>query len=303
MKIKDIGEINLIKRFAGQIRIDSSVVKGSGDDTAVVKWTRDKYLLLKCDMVIEGVHFKLKDAKPFQIGWKAMCRNISDIAAMGGVPRYALVSWAMDPESSVELADGIFKGMKSAADKFGINIVGGDVSKARNIFIDVSMAGEVEKKNLVTRSGARTGDVIMVTGAIGGSIRGRHLDFIPRVAEARGLVKKFKINSMIDVSDGFLLDLGRILEASGKGARIYKNLIPISPDAADPDSALTDGEDFELLFTMSVQEARRFLRTEYAKMQTPVTIIGEVTDKVHGYKIVGKGGKETPVLLKGYEHF
>ena len=303
MKIKDIGEIGLIKRISKNLRLDSSVIHGVGDDTAVIKWTKDKDLLFTCDMLVEGVHFKLGKATPSQIGWKALCRNVSDIAAMGGVARYALVSASLRPGLPVSFVDGLYKGLRSAASRFKINLVGGDMCHSERIVIDVSLIGEVEKKNLVMRSGAKKGDLIFVTGAVGGSIKGKHLRFIPRIDEARRLVKNFKINAMIDVSDGLVLDLWRILDASGVGARIYQNTIPISKDADSFEKAIYDGEDFELLFTMSVKEAKRFFRTELARMKTPVTLIGEVMGKKDGYTLVTKDGKRKKLSAKGYLHF
>ncbi len=303
MRLKDAGEINLIKGFARTMHLDRSVVKGSGDDAAVIKWTRNKYLLLTCDMVIEDVHFKLPGAAPFDIGWKAIARNISDIAAMGGTPRYALVSVAIDPDTPRRFADELVRGMNAAAGKFGVNIVGGDMSRSKKLMIDISLAGEVEKKNVVYRSGARPGDLIFVTGAIGASGRGKHLHFTPRVEEARGIVKRFKVNSMIDVSDGLEMDLWRILEASKAGATIYQNAVPLSKGASSFDKAISEGEDFELLFTMNIKEARRFFKTYLGKMKTPVTLIGEITAKKNGYKLVDAHGKIEKLGPRGYVHF
>lgn len=302
MRIKDIGELALIKDFARRIHLDKTVVKGIGDDTAVIKWTRDKYLLFTCDMVIEDVHFKRGAAKPFQIGWKAMARNVSDIAAMGGLPRYALVSVGIDPELPVSYARELQRGILSAAKKFRINVVGGDTSRSKKLIIDVSLIGEVEKKNLVLRSGARIGDLVLVTGAIGGSSKGKHLEFIPRLAEARRIVSRFKINSMIDISDGLLLDLSRILDASSVGARLFKNAIPVPRDTDSFEKAVSEGEDFELLFTMSMNEARRFFKTMLAKMKTPVTLIGQITDRDKGLVLVTDEG-EKKIGGKGYLHF
>lgn len=303
MKLKDIGEIRLIEQLAKDFRLDRSVVKGSGDDTAVIRWTKDRYLLFTSDMLIEDVHFKLNRAKPFEIGWKALACNISDIAAMGGVPRYALVSIGIDPRLPVSFLDGLYRGLKTLADRFDINIVGGDTNRSRKIVIDVSLIGAVEKEHLTTRSGAREGNVILVTGALGGSIKRKHLNFIPRLDEARALVKSFKINSMIDISDGLVLDLWRLLDANKVGARIYENAIPVSKDAASVKNALYDGEDFELLFTMSIKEAKRFFKTLLAKMETPVTLIGEVLNKRYGYKLIDRYGKEKKLEAKGYLHF
>lgn len=283
--------------------MDGTVIKGPGDDAAVIRWTKDKYLLYTCDMTIEGVHFDLRRATPFQVGWKALGRNISDIGAMGGVPRHAVVSLAISPGQKLSVADGICKGIKNIADKFGVNIVGGDVSVSKNIVIDISLIGEVEERKLTLRSGAKIGDAIFVTGSLGGSIKGRHLDFVPRVKEARQILKNFKINSMIDISDGLALDLNRILEASKVGSYVYESAIPLSKDAVSVNSALYDGEDYELLFTMSVKEARRFCRTALHKMKTPVSLIGEITAKKNGYVIIRKSGKEDRMKIKGYLHF
>jgi len=303
MRIKDIGEIGLIKRLARQARYDRTVIKGIGDDTAVIRWTKDKYLLYTCDISIEDVHFRLKDATPYQIGHKALGRNISDIAAMGGLARYAVVSVGINPRTPVSFVDGLYKGMAVLAKKFKLNIVGGDTSRSEKLVVDVSLIGEVEKKNLALRSGAKKGDVILVTGAVGGSIKGRHLDFTPRLEEARALVNNFKINSMIDVSDGLVLDLWRILDASRAGARIYKSLVPVSKKADSFEKAVTDGEDFELLFTMSPQEAKRLFKYWFDRMKTPVTLIGEVLDKKAGYRLVTEDGKEKKLRPEGYLHF
>lgn len=303
MKIKDIGEIALIKRLAGRMRPDKSVIRGIGDDAAVIRWTKDKYLLLTCDMLVEDVHFRLGGATPYQIGRKALARNVSDIAAMGGFPRYALVSVGIRPETTLDFADGLYRGMADLARKSGISIVGGDTTRSRKLVIDISLAGEVEKKNLVLRSTARPQDLIFVTGSIGGSSKGRHLDFEPRLAEARQLVKNFKVNSMIDISDGLLLDLHRILEASKTGAVIYERLIPLSRGAGAFKKAVSEGEDFELLFTMGRKEAERFLKTGLKRVKTPVTLIGHIMNKASGYRLVGKDGRVEAVKPEGYLHF
>ena len=182
-------------------------------------------------------------------------------------------------------------------------MVGGDTVRSKTIVVDVSLIGEVEKGRLALRSGAKCGDAIFVTGVLGGSIKGKHLNFTPRVNEAREILKKFKINSMIDISDGLALDLKRILEASGVGSCVYESAIPLSRDAVSINNALYDGEDYELLFTMSVKEARRFIRTTLNKMKTPVTLIGEIVSKKNGCKIIRVNGKEEDMKIKGYLHF
>jgi thiamine-monophosphate kinase len=300
MKVKDIGELALISRIAGKIRTDKSVVKGIGDDTAVIKWTKGKYLLFTCDMTVEDVHFKLSGARPEQIGRKALARNISDIAAMGGIPRYAVVSIGLRPDLPVSVTDRISRSIVDLAKRYKINIVGGDTVKSKKIVVDISLLGEVEKKNLILRSGAKRGDLVFVTGAIGGSRKSRHLDFEPRLNEARKLVTRFKINSMIDISDGLLLDAWRIADASGVGIRLYEKLVPLSKGAGPFEKAVKEGEDFELLFTMSPKEA---IRASKVKFKIPISLIGQITDRREDFKIVDISGKEKQIKPKGFLHF
>ena len=298
MLLRNIGEFGLIDRIKKLIKTDSSVVKGTGDDCAVLKFNRNKYQLFTCDMIVENTDFTLKD-NPYLIGRKAIAISVSDIAACAGLPRYCLVSLGMSKDTSVEFIDKLMKGMLSLAKEYNINLVGGDISRARQLTIDVSMLGIVEKKNLTLRSGAKIGDIIFVTGELGGSILGKHLRFIPRLKEARFLVKNFRVNSMIDISDGLTQDLGHILEESLKGAIIYEDLIPISKQARNLNEALYMGEDFELLFTMSHTESRRLL----AKAKNNFRAIGEITDKTYGLRLVDKRGKEKIIKPKGFRHF
>ena len=298
MLIKNIGEFGLINRIKKLIKTDASVVKGPGDDCAVIKFSKDKYMLFTSDMIVEGVDFTGKD-RPYLVGRKAIAVSVSDIAACAGLPRYCLVSVGMPGSTSVDFIDKLIKGMFHFAKKYGINIVGGDISRARQLTIDVSMLGIVEKKNLALRSGAKIGDIIFVTGKLGGSILGKHLRFTPRLKEARFLVKNFRVNSMIDISDGLTQDLGHILEESSAGAIIYEDLIPISKQARNLNDALYWGEDFELLFTVSAYEAKKL----YRKKLTGFKPIGEIVDKKYGLRLVDKRGRDKIIKPKGFQHF
>lgn len=302
MKLKDIGEFGLIERIAKGIKTDKSVIKGIGDDTAVLAWTKDKNLLVTTDMLIEDVHFRRK-ASPQKIGWKTLCCGISDIAVMGGMPRWTVVSCGLPKNLNVKYIDKIYLGMKKAAKRFGVNIVGGDTDSSKKIILDVTVIGEVKKQNLVLRSRAKVGDFIFVTGSLGGSIYGKHLNFIPRLKESQILVKNFKINSMIDLSDGLSSDLSHILKQSSVGAIIYDYLIPRSKQAKTIENALSDGEDFELLFTMSKKEGFKLLDLRHKLFNIPITRIGTITDKIFGAKIVDIFGKKRPLLSKGFRHF
>jgi thiamine-monophosphate kinase len=299
MLISKIGEFGLIEKFRKAIKTDASVVIGSGDDCAVLKPVKDKYQLFTCDMIVEGVDFTSQD-KPCLIGRKALAVSISDIAACGGIPTHAVVSLGIPKNTSVSYIDKIAKGLFSLAREFKVNVVGGDISAAPKLIIDISLLGVVEKDRLVLRSGAKAGDIIFVTGQLGGSLAGKHLKFMPRIKEARYLVKHLKINAMIDISDGLLADLGHILQASRAGAVIYETMLPISRQAKGLNDALYSGEDFELLFTLAPMEAKKLLKKEFLRFYKP---IGKIVEKRSGLKLIGKDNRERKVRPKGYQHF
>ncbi|MCM8763059.1 MAG: thiamine-phosphate kinase [Candidatus Omnitrophica bacterium] len=296
MRLGIIGEFGLIEKIKHWVRTDGSVIKGIGDDCAVIKYSKDEYLLFTCDALIQDVDFRKSD-NPYLVGRKAIAVNISDIAAKGGLPRYALVSLGLPKKSSFDYVRRLYQGINYWAKRFKINIVGGDLSGAEKVMIEISMIGFVKKKSLVLRSGAAENDIIFVSGALGGSIRGRHFAFTPRIQEAQYLVENFKINSMIDISDGLLQDLGHILSLSKKGAVIYEDLIPKSKDAHNLEEVLGMGEDFELLFTLPFQEARRL--REKRKDFKPV---GYIT-KNPGLILVDKNLSRKEIDIKGFRHF
>lgn len=300
-KLRDIGEFGIIDKLKKKFKGDASVKYSIGEDAAVISYSRTKYLLFASDMLVEDVHFKIENGKDifFKIGHKALACNISDIAAMGGVPKYAVVSLGLRPDMKETEIWEIFSGLKKTARKFDVNIVGGDLSKAEKIVIDVSVIGFVEKKKLTLRSKAETGDIIFVTGRLGGSGKGRHLSFVPRLKEARQLVKNYKINSMIDISDGLIQDLGHILELSKKGAVLYEGLIPIADETAGLEAALYEGEDFELLFTVSVETAGRIIKDKKIRVYE----IGEVVKDRRRLDIISKTGVQTRINPNGFRHF
>ncbi len=298
MLVKNLGEFKLIERFRRKINPDPTVVVGSGDDCAVMKFDEKRYQLFTCDMITEGIDFTLKDS-PYLIGRKAVSISISDIASSCGLPKYCLISLGMPKATSLKFADLLFKGMIDVCREYGINIVGGDLSSSDKIIIDVSMLGLVEKNKLTLRSMARAGDYIFVTGELGGSISGKHLNFTPRLREARFLCGKFKINAMIDISDGLAQDLSHILKQSRVGAVLYEELIPVSKEARGLSDAFNSGEDFELLFTLPQGEAGRLLRKKIAKYR----LIGEIVDRKNGFKLIYSSGKIKEIKSKGFSHF
>lgn len=304
MRLSKLGEFGFIERIRKYIKTDRTVVKGIGDDAAVLKYTKDKYLLFASDMLIEGVHFTLKDATPFQIGHKALACNISDIAAMGGIPHFATVSVGLSESLSVAFVDRLYEGILGLAKKFKVNIVGGDTSRSQKLVIDIAIIGEVKKEYLKLRSGARLNDAILVTGELGGSLKSKkHLNFTPRLKEAQVLLKNHRINSMIDISDGLSADLNHILEDSSAGAILYEERIPISRYAGSFKDALTDGEDFELLFTMPPREAALLTKNPSDGLGIPVSCIGKIVDKHSGMRLMDRHGKRHRLKAQGFRHF
>lgn len=304
MKLKGIDEFTLIKKLTRNLKEDIFVLKGVGDDAAVIKYKKGENLLLTTDILIEGVHFKIKDATPYVIGHKALACSLSDIAAMGGCPKYALVSLGLPANLTYEFVKSLYRGIAKLADDYNVKIVGGDISRSEKVIINIALLGLVKSKNLILRSKARIDDRIFVTGFLGGSQRGKHLNFKPRLKEAHILTTEYKINSMIDLSDGLASGIKRIIEASLAGAFIYEEKIPLSKGIKDTSSALYDGEDFELLFTLSAKEACRLKQKHLKPLKTKVTEIGIIVNKREGFKIIDKEGKKRPVSLKkGFKHF
>ena len=275
MKVSSLGEDAVVAALTRGLPCGEDVRLGAGDDCAVIGGARDRmWQLLKTDCVVEGVHF-LAAEKPARIGWKAMCRAVSDIAAMGGGPRHALITIAVACDVKMAWLRGIYAGLRAAARRFGVSIVGGETSRSPGpAFISIALTGEVERTRCVTRGGGKAGDVLFVTGRLGGSLAGKHLDFIPRIAEARWLTANFKIRAMMDISDGLAADLPRLARASGCGFEICEETIPRNRGCTVAE-ALSDGEDFELLFAVRPADASRLeaqWRRKFPKL--PLTKIG-----------------------------
>ncbi len=302
--LKKVKEVVLIEGLKKRFRhYDKGVVVSIGNDAAVVSSGEDKYLLYTADMLIEGTHFK-KSQGYKNIGYKAMAVSVSDIAAMGGVPKYALVSVGLPAKGVDRAVSGLYRGISLCASRYGIDVIGGDTNKSQKLVIDVFMTGEVEKERLVLRSTAKTGDFIFVSGPLGGSFKGRHLSFVPRLKEARYLVENYHVTSMMDLSDGLGMDLNRISSASKVGALIFENKIPRSTGVKNTASALFDGEDFELLFTMPEKEAMRLLAGVSGKKNPHKFFpIGRITDTFNGVRMVSLGGIIKKISSGGFSHF
>jgi thiamine-monophosphate kinase len=268
-------------------------------------------------MMVEGVHFRRQDVPPSWIGWKALACNVSDIAAMGGLPHWAVVSLGLPPKTSVSFVDGVYAGLKRCARRFGMSIVGGDTVRAPQVVVDVAILGTVERGRLTLRSGARAGDALFVTGRLGGSLRsGRHAAFVPRLREAQALVRRVRVRAMMDLSDGLASDLWQLSRASRAALRVEATRIPIARAAWTSlprqggtavarrrqalRHALMDGEDFELLFAVGARDAARVPRRLGA---CPVTRIGTVIGRGVNVELVHPDGRVSRLVPRGFQHF
>ena len=288
-------------RFASLRRKDTVV--GIGDDSAVLDvGLRDEYLLMASDSVVDGQHFFFNIPDKGLIGRKAIGAVLSDISAMGGYPLWITVDVGVPGYVEDEDLERIFEGMRFLLELFSVEIVGGDTVKSDVLYLSVSCVGKVEKDRLVTRSGARKGDWIWVSGPLGGSIYGRHMLVCPRIPEARYLVINFRPTAMIDISDGLVADLYHILEQSNCTAELIKEKIPLHKDARSFEEALYMGEDFELLFCMDEEDSRR-LYASLPNARYKFYPIGKIleTGKVGLY--LRDGLSVVPLAPKGFKHF
>jgi len=333
-RLRDTGENRLLARFRelASAGLTPGVVLGSGDDAAILRAPENRLLLLTCDMMAEGVHFRLDWATPWQIGWKAMAQNLSDIAAMGGEPGYAVASVSLPGSAGAEVAEQLAAGLIAAAGEYGTALVGGDVvGSIGPLVVDVSVLGWVEAELALRRSGARPGDALLVTGSLGASAAGlkllerggrrrddpvaqqvlaAHFTPRPRLGEARAIAATRLATAMMDLSDGLAEDLPRLCLESGVGARLWAARVPIPPACAglaeelgeDPLAlAVSGGEDYELLFTCPPEAVEEIRNTVKKARGTPVHVIGEITDE-RGIIMAGADGQELP-LGRGFDHF
>ena len=302
-----LSETELIQRLTQDLPADSSVLTGPGDDCAVLDWTGSK-LLFKTDAIVEGIHFE-RDTPPEAIGRKALARALSDIAAMAGTPTHALITLGVHAEMEPSLIEAVYQGLRDCAREHHVNIVGGETTSLSQLTLSISLIGKASKP--ILRTGSAVGDAIFVSGELGGSLAGHHLNFDPRLKEACWLSDQDIVHAMIDLSDGLATDLRHLL-SDQTGAELLTRALPIRRAAKErardnPSgktallAALTDGEDYELLFTVSSKDAVPLLDGwKPAFPETPLHCIGKITDQPGIALRDDKGVK--PLTLHGYDH-
>ena len=287
LTLAELGEDRFVADLTRLIPDSSRVLVGPGDDCAVVREPDGSLLLLKTDCVVEGVHY-LPAEKPQRVGRKALCRALSDIAAMGGKPADALLTVFSPPETPAGYWKSVYRGALEAASKYGVDIVGGETSSAPFRAINVALTGRLSDSRFVTRSGGAPGDVLFVTGLLGGSLKRKHWAFEPRIAEGNWLAAPGRANAMMDLSDGLAADLPRLAAASGCAFRVES--IPRA-SGISLRAALHDGEDYELLFAVAAKNARRLdagFRKKFPHL--PLTRIGSLESGTPGSGNLDSGG-------------
>lgn len=329
MKVSSLGEFGLIERLRRFLdEPDPRVIVGIGDDVAVLEGPGDMLLLATCDIQVEGVHFLRPLITPYELGRKALAINLSDVASMGGLPDFALVSLALPPDAELDFIDELYRGLKDEAAEAGVKIVGGNIARLPERFVvDVFLIGKVERELFLTCQGAKPGDLLMVTGTLGDSAAGlalllkgikeerfaplyrAHLTPKARLREGRALALRKLASSAIDISDGLARDVGHLCDESGVGVLIRLADIPLSDalrEAAtlleeDPLKwAISGGEDYQLLFTVPPDKAHQ---VRAALRPTPVTEIGVILSPQDGRYILMPDGSKQPLRPEGWDHF
>ena len=333
MQVKDLGEFELIARLTPKRSSQSGwVIHGVGDDTAVLR-ASSELILITTDTFVEGVHFT-REFVPFRdLGWRLLAANLSDIAAMGGLPTSAVINLTIPNDTEVKSIDELYSGLMELAQHFDTEIVGGDTTVSPDrIVLSMTVLGQVEKDKIKLRSGAKVGDAVFVTGNPGSAHAGlqvlkspnfarvrnfsgsveKHRRPIPRIREARFLAEHFSIHSLIDISDGLASEAGHLCRQSRVGMELEEKAIPIHPEVAAVAElkketplhfALSGGEDFELLFTAAADRTNALTQQFSQKFGFECTRIGRVLEEKEGLLLKNANGSRTRLTQTGYEHF
>ncbi len=325
MKLRDLGEFGVIDRLRALVGEPPEGEVWLGDDAAVLRAPAGT-ILFTADLLVEGVHFDLELTGPEDLGYKSIAVNVSDVAAMGGTPRRALVSLTLRPGMELEWIEALYKGMRAASDRFGMAVVGGDISSGACLVISVALLGNPAGRRVIERRGARPGDAVCVTGTLGASAAGyrllragrrdalrerpdlkeAHLRPSPRVAEAE-VLRRHLPTAMIDVSDGFAADLSHLCDASAVGVVVDSSRLPVVDlsglelDREPLELALAGGEDYELVFTIASERAEAAAAEVEGRTGTRLSIVGEVVEADRG-RVLTLDGVERPLEGRGWDH-
>ena len=325
-QVDEFGLINLISRILKKGQRNSKLVLGIGDDAAVFKTSKNMWNVVTVDALVEGIHFDLRYSNFKKLGRKALSSNLSDIAAMGAVPTWALLNLTIPAKITADNITELYRGISEIAKKYQTQVIGGNITRAKSeLVICITLLGEVEPRYILKRSSAKVGDIIAVTGDLGGSHAGlsilqnrkrssvfsyiteKHLNPEPRNEWIRLLLKKgVKINSCIDISDGLSSDLSHICRASKAGAELELAHIPVHPETLRAaqlkkdnilDYVLHGGEEYELLMTLTPKNFKKAKRI----LGKNITAIGRMTasNMISGIR----NNKKTKIEVKGFKHF
>jgi thiamine-monophosphate kinase len=328
----ELGEFGLIARLTAGFSQPGDVIVGVGDDAAVLDTGGDELVVATCDAQVEDTHFRLRYADPHDIGRRALAVNLSDIAAMGARPRFALISLFLPPILEVAILDGIYAGLQAEAAQFDVALVGGNIARnAERLIIDITLLGTGKRDRLLRRDQAKPGDVVMVTGSLGASAAGllvleneqladempaerlasvlaAHRTPTPRVAAGQWLAQH-GVTTGIDISDGLAADIAHVCEASGVGVKIESEFLPIKPEVTmiatlagrqPQDLALFGGEDYELLFTVSADRVNVLAQELFVATGVEATAIGTISEG--NDLMLLHQGKLSPLHPKGWDH-
>jgi thiamine-monophosphate kinase len=326
MRLSELGEFGLIERIRKTTPKGPGVRLGIGDDAAWLE-CKNRSFLITSDLLIEGIHFDLRWTSFYELGYKTLAVNVSDIAAMGGQPTYLTISMGIPVNSSTKKVEDFFRGIRALGSQTGVTLVGGDTSASRLVFVSASLIGQAPF-GAITRAGAKEGDDIYVTGTLGDAALGleilkkkqkvkkgdraflisRHLFPSARLKAGLTLAKERLARAMIDVSDGLLQDLGHLCKASKVGAVVWSETLPLSRayhssmSKHGPVHALCGGEDYELLFCLRPRDRARLEKVK-KRLGVRITCIGKCVPSRQGIRVITSKGKSLPVPLMGYDHF
>jgi thiamine-monophosphate kinase len=333
--LKDIGEFGLIRRIRDLLNKEGAarpveLTVGIGDDTAAFKPRPGYEILVTCDSVVQGRHYLPRFMGARDVGRRAMVINISDIGAMGGRPRYALISLGLKEETPVRDVEEMYRGFTEVLNLFHAVVIGGNLTRSENdVFIDITLIGEAKEGNVLRRSGAGPGDIILVTGYPGRSALGLQLLFRSLAPLEHPLVRAYIkpahraiagaavaesgcASAMIDTSDGFLGDLGHLCEQSGVGAELILERFPLSKDLRDAAALLKKdphefflgpSDDYELIITAAADRVAAIRSAVAASYDGPVSEVGRIMEQDHGISLLMQDGSRRTLIPEGWDHF